>query len=131
MFPDKVKPLLANEVTLTANFVEVAKMDVQDMTETVFNILYTPGTDGDSIEYAVEFSTNGTEWHPEPDEAVVAGVGTVIPKTRTFLSLTANQQFVPVLSMPVADLQVRVLAKETAAAGFGTVTINARASRLK
>jgi len=127
--PDKKRTII-NAVTLTAVFVASSAMDVVGFTEATFYIKYTPGTAADSIEYELEFNTDGSTWHPEPDEVVVSAKGTILPKTRTFVSTGAGEQLVPVLSMPVSDRQVRILVKETAAGVFGTVTVDSRASQL-
>ena len=119
-------------LAIVAAFVAGSKLfDVQDYTETTHYIEYIPTNSGDSIQYKLEFSTDGVLWHPEPDEVVASGVGTVIPKTRTFVSLAASIQFVPVLSMPVADNFMRILVKETVASTFGVVTWRSRATKLK
>ena len=130
-YPVKLRKIY-DEVTLTAAFAASGDViDVVDNSETTIYIEYTPGTSLDSIQYQLEFTYDGTNWFPEPDEVVAAGVATVIPKSRTFVSLDGTKQFVPVLSMPVADKQARLLVKETISVGHGTVTVNTRTQRLK
>lgn len=129
LLSDKTR-ILIDALTLTTSYVAGTVFDVQDFSETVHYIKYTPGTNGDTLHYKVEFSTDGTDWHPEPDETVAVGVGTVIPKSRVFVAITGSEQFVPALSMPVGDFKMRVLVKETVSVGHGTVTWESRASQL-
>jgi hypothetical protein len=128
---DKTKTLL-NGTTLTASYVASSELFyVQDYTETTHYIDYTPGTNGNSLQYKIEFSNDGSTWYNEPNEAVSGSTATVTVKDRTYTSTSGSAQRVPVISMPVSDKFLRVLVKETAAGGFGTVTWNARRSKLK
>lgn len=135
----KDAPLIATALTLTTSFVASGTggpsptgtiADVTDYTETSTYIVYDPVTTGDSLQYKLEFSNDGTNWHPEPDEVVASGVGTVIIKTRDYVSLATAAVNVPVLSMPVNDKFMRILVKETVAAGHGTVIVNTIVSKL-
>lgn len=128
--PTKARTL-SDGVTLTASLVAGSTLDVTEYTEVTLYLIYTPGTSADSIQYNVEFSNDGTNWHPEPDETVASGVATVITKSRTFTSTSGSAHNLPVVSMPVADKFLRVRTKETAAGSFGTVTVNALATRLR
>lgn len=101
-------------------------MKIEDHTEVAFYMDYTPGGSGDTLRYQTEFSNDGTNWHSEPDEVDDGTVIKVTPRTREFVSLSAALQKVPVYSVGVGDLWLRLLVAETAAGGFGSLTVRAR-----
>lgn len=131
-------PFIDSALTLTTSFVASGTSstgviaDVTDYTESSTYITYVSSTIGNSLQYKLEFSNDGTNWHPEPDEAVSSGVATVVLKSRDYVSLTAVTVNVPVLSMPVNDKFMRIAVKETLGGGgaHGTVTVNSIISKL-
>jgi len=134
--PDKVINDYILAFTLTADKADALavitkNIDCTDYTEMTIYPIWTPGSIGDTLSSKVELSNDDSNWHAEPDETVAAGVGTVIAKTREFVSLTTSAETVPVISIPVSDRRARIGFSETAAGTAGVLTVHVRLSRLK
>ena len=130
---DKKKTILDNVTLTTTAANNVGVFYIQDYTESTIYIRYTSSTTGNSIQYFLEFSNDGVNYNPEPNETVAAGVATAIIKSRDYVSLGTAATFIPAISMPVNDMFMRILIKETLGGGgaHGTVTVDARRSKLK
>lgn len=71
-------------------------------------------TAADEISTRVDFSPDQTTWYPEADEVVTAGVATQLTKTRNFVTLTTNDESLPVISVPLNDRWARIMIKDDA-----------------
>jgi len=138
--PDK-EILVYDNVTLTDTLLDSmdAEIDPTDYDEMSIYMRYTPGTALDTLNSQVFFSSIRSEaiadYNTETDEsvAVLAGIATAtqVEKRRAFVSIGGAAQDVPVISIPVADARVKILLSETAAGGFGTVTVRVRLRQLR
>ena len=112
--------------TLTTAFVEVsggaAYIDCAGWDEMSIYYFYHADGIGDILTTRVDFSADQTSWCPEADEVVTAGAAAVLPKTRVFTTLTADEEAVPVASVPLNDRWARIMAKDDTG-GTGSLRI--------
>lgn len=105
----------ATAKVLTTSFVDIKAdnvVDCSDFNELSVYLDYDPAVSGEIVDIRIDFSPDKTNWYPEADETVAAGVATIIAKTRQYTSTSGDSATLPVISVPVADRFVRIMAKD-------------------
>lgn len=104
--------------TLTTTFAEIstgtAFIDCANWDEMTIYLFFDPQTLGHILNTRVDFSADQVSWAPEADEVVTIGIAKQLPKSRTYTSLTADEEAVPVISIPLNDRWARIMVNNTA-----------------
>lgn len=108
--------------TLSTSFVDVTGasyfIDCAGWDEMTIYAFYHADNTGEVLTTRVDLSPNQTDWCPEADETIVASLATQKPKLRGYTALTADEEAVPVISIPLNDRWARVMAKNSANTGI-------------
>lgn len=128
-----VTQTLRADAALTTSYVASSAMSVGNDDNASLYLTYTNEGAGNSVEYIIEYSADGTNWYQQTHTEVDATAGTSISKILSgkFVAVAAVSSADAIkIPLKVPDNHFRVLVKETIAAGSaGSLEVKAVVNR--